>query len=393
MLTERLRPSRMASIVGNEESRLEILRWLKNWKVGTKPVLLMGPPGVGKSTSIHAAAREYGYTVIEFNASDVRTQERLREAIGPVLENRTLFGEEEKLLVFFDEVDGIYSRSDRSGMEYIMEFIQNANVPVALAANVEDDPKLKKLTQKSLVLRFKPISEELVLIYLRSIAKRERISIPDSTLLEIARSSRGDVRSALNLLQTLSGGKVGGSHTDREFFSDASAIDHVFEATTPEQAVSRLRDYDARPYDKVLAVFNAVASARGMNETQRAAALNLIAEADMLTQRITGSQFWRLLRYLDRELALVITSKNLQRVESSLPWNVMVSIWNDGRVVRGLQDRLAPEYHIGRGTFSAFYLPYMAFIFNHRRAELDRFLARYGMADSEKRVLLKIAAK
>ena len=94
MLSEIYRPTNMSAFIGNEQQRLEMVKWLKNWKLGSKTLLLVGPPGVGKSTSIHALAREFGYTVIEFNASDVRTRDRLREAIGPTLENSTLFGEE-----------------------------------------------------------------------------------------------------------------------------------------------------------------------------------------------------------------------------------------------------------------------------------------------------------
>ncbi|MCL5067949.1 MAG: AAA family ATPase, partial [Thaumarchaeota archaeon] len=86
MLSERLRPQNISELVGNEQARLQLVKWLKNWKVGSKPILLMGPPGVGKSTSIYAVTREFGYSVIEYNASDVRTRDDLRAALGPVLE-------------------------------------------------------------------------------------------------------------------------------------------------------------------------------------------------------------------------------------------------------------------------------------------------------------------
>ncbi|MGI0090203.1 MAG: AAA family ATPase, partial [Nitrososphaerales archaeon] len=107
MLSERVRPTKIGSMIGNEQSRLELVKWLKHWKVGSKPVLLSGPPGVGKSTSVYAVAKEFGYTVIEYNASDVRTRERLREALSPTLENASVFGKDEKLLVFLDEIDGL----------------------------------------------------------------------------------------------------------------------------------------------------------------------------------------------------------------------------------------------------------------------------------------------
>ncbi|MCL5067950.1 MAG: hypothetical protein M1368_06325, partial [Thaumarchaeota archaeon] len=93
-------------------------------------------------------------------------------------------------------------RSDYAGNEYILEFIQGSAVPVAMAANVEDDPKLKKLAQKSLVIRFVPVNEQMLLVYLESVVRREKLKVEADSLKQIAADSKGDVRSALNMLQT-----------------------------------------------------------------------------------------------------------------------------------------------------------------------------------------------
>jgi len=37
-----------------------------------KAALLSGPPGVGKTSTAHLVAKEYGYDVMELNASDAR---------------------------------------------------------------------------------------------------------------------------------------------------------------------------------------------------------------------------------------------------------------------------------------------------------------------------------
>ena len=39
-------------------------------------------------------------------------------------------------------------------MDFVLDFIENATMPVAMAANLEETQKLKKIEQKSLVLRF-----------------------------------------------------------------------------------------------------------------------------------------------------------------------------------------------------------------------------------------------
>lgn len=52
----------------------------KNGLNTTKALLITGPPGVGKTTSAHLCAKLEGYTVIELNASDVRSKKLLEGA-------------------------------------------------------------------------------------------------------------------------------------------------------------------------------------------------------------------------------------------------------------------------------------------------------------------------
>lgn len=52
----------------------------KNGLNTTKALLITGPPGIGKTTSAHLCAALEGYTVIELNASDVRSKKLLESA-------------------------------------------------------------------------------------------------------------------------------------------------------------------------------------------------------------------------------------------------------------------------------------------------------------------------
>ena len=53
MWSEKYRPKNIVDLVGNEEARYDFVEWFTKWKKGMKPILLVGPPGIGKSTLLN----------------------------------------------------------------------------------------------------------------------------------------------------------------------------------------------------------------------------------------------------------------------------------------------------------------------------------------------------
>ena len=132
---EKYRPKAIAQMVGNEDARLRLYGWLKNWRPGNKPILLLGPPGTGKTSVVYALANELEYSVIELNASDVRTEEAIKNIVMPAATTQDLFGKPK--LIFLDEIDGIFGQQDRGGMNAVFELIDRYNtLPIIMAANL-----------------------------------------------------------------------------------------------------------------------------------------------------------------------------------------------------------------------------------------------------------------
>ena len=72
MWSEKYRPQSFTALLGNEDARKSFAAWFEKWKKGTKPLLLVGPPGIGKTTLANLAGKNFGYDMISLNASDVR---------------------------------------------------------------------------------------------------------------------------------------------------------------------------------------------------------------------------------------------------------------------------------------------------------------------------------
>jgi len=88
---EKYRPKSIKEMIGFESSIItKIKNFLENFenkimsgKLSTKEraILLEGPPGVGKTTIVYAIANDLGYSVVELNASDTRTEEAINKKL------------------------------------------------------------------------------------------------------------------------------------------------------------------------------------------------------------------------------------------------------------------------------------------------------------------------
>ena len=200
MWSEKYRPKNVKHIVGNEEERITFLEWLSNWKNGSKPILLVGPPGIGKTTLVKAAVIEFGYDVVELNASDVRTKDKLQSIIPSLLNNTSILGK--KTLLFLDEVDGMSARSDRGGFAALMSLLKNPAVPIVLAANAEVGEQIKELKRISTIIKFKRIAPRLLTLYLDNILKMENVKVSIENKIRMISVSNGDVRTLMNEAQS-----------------------------------------------------------------------------------------------------------------------------------------------------------------------------------------------
>ena len=202
--TDKYRPKTLEEILGNNKEKKIIQSWIDNWKSGNpqQPLLLVGPPGIGKTTFAQAIANEFS-EYIELNASDKRSQDVIKSTIGESYSSRSLFGDDYKLIIM-DEVDGIHGTNDRGGVRAIGEIIKTSKHPLILIANDFYSKRLQSIKPKCQVIKMAKIRTPTINKMLKDIAKKEGIEYDKEALKLLAKKSNGDIRSAINTFQAVS---------------------------------------------------------------------------------------------------------------------------------------------------------------------------------------------
>jgi len=118
--TEKYRPAHLADLIGNKTAVLQIAEWAKNWTTKSRPLLIYGKPGIGKTSTAYALANDMNWEVVELNASDQRTAAVIERIAGGGSVTASLTGSLRKLIIL-DEADNLQGTSDRGGAKAIIE--------------------------------------------------------------------------------------------------------------------------------------------------------------------------------------------------------------------------------------------------------------------------------
>ena len=368
MWSEKYRPTNLLEMIGNDEAKEAFIKWLGKWMRGTKPLLLVGPPGIGKTTMAVLGARQFGYDLISMNASDVRSKTRIQEILNPVLGNTSLLG---KPMIFVDEVDGIHGRSDFGGVEALVDILKEPTIPIVLAANSDISSKMKTIKKATTVVKLKPLPPRLMKLYLDEILKRENSSIKIGNVIKLIVDSRGDIRSLLNSAQALVGGFEPQLDRSYETTNIEESVNSFFKAKSYEEARVILYSLRIDPQEKINAFYSSIITTILPKDLQ-AELLDIVSEADMLYGKIVRNQEWRLLRYLDSVLLkLYREGSGIRYSQFNLPWATLNRIRWDGRAIKELTNRLAKKMHVSRSTFSTFYFPYILYCMKNKSLEME----------------------
>ena len=410
---ERHRPKDLDDIVANPTAVAELRKWAAAWQRGRpdkKAVILQGLPGIGKTSAALALAKEMGWSVVEMNASDSRNAEAIRKVAtrGAVLQTFSDSGEflradqGGRKLIVLDEADNVFGREDRGGIGAIVETIQTSGQPIVLIANdyyglTRRSSSLKRLSK---TIKFQPIHDDAMKNILRTIATEEDVEVASEVLDVIVERSSGDLRSAINDLESLAIGKdtVRGTGTKALGYRDRErtifpAIEEILRSGDARRAKDAATGLDESPEDLILWVDQNLGHEFGRPD-DLARGYDALSRADVFLGRARRRQSFGLWSYAKELMSSGVASARKGRGRGGqLEFPYYLIQMARSRAQRGartsLATKLARHLHVSRTLVIDELLPTIRMLFQGDEELRVNLTATLGLEDAEVALLME----
>ena len=401
-------PKRRSEIVGNKETVDSIIGYLNRFRnprlrssLSKKALLLFGPPGIGKTSSVHAISQALNFDLVMVNASDKRNRESLRS-----VRNASLFKSlKEELdsgivgqILLIDEIDGLSGNADRGGIREIIDIIKMTRIPLILTANDISAQKFKTLKNHCELREFAlPSTEEIMEILLR-IVEIESVSISENVLRKLIELSQNDIRGSINSLQTLASGQKTIKEPDLNIltYRDTSVeirefLRTLFVEADGEKAYRQTRVLSDVDYGKLLLLLRDISInvIPSYDYGKISQIYDLLSRADLALTRAQRKRVWSQLGYfyniVTKEFAATITPVN--DLPAIPDWQLQVpSYWiilSRQKKGRKIARKVGSSCNVSVREAINNYFPYLRFIFNNNPEMAANLAIDFQLYDTE----------
>lgn len=200
---EKYRPSNLDEILG-QNNNIECIEKLIHGE-SLPHLLFYGNSGTGKTSTILSIVKRLfgnkrGFTVMKLDASDDRGINSVRDEIKGFAEKKNIFNRGIKLIIL-DEADSMTFDAQFALRRIIEKYSDNTRF--CFICNYENKiiPAIKSRCAN---FRFNPINNNVIKKKLKEICKFENLKTEKKVLKSIGELSNGDLRKAINLLQSCS---------------------------------------------------------------------------------------------------------------------------------------------------------------------------------------------
>ncbi len=412
--TEKYRPKSLSDVAGNEGAVRNMRHWAESWSRGIprkKALVLMGEPGIGKTSSALALANDFGWDMVEMNASDHRNADSINRVAGQgsVSQTLTLDGEFKSTaqgkmkLIILDEADNLFGREDYGGAKAIVEVIKASSQPIILIVNdyYELTRKASALKSLSESVVFRRLDKRAIVGVLTKIARTEGISVGQGPLESIADNAAGDLRAAVNDLQMLVEGRIEVVSGDMSVLSDrnqAKAISEslgaMFGATTVKAASDATNGLDKTPDELEKWIEDGITMEMSDPE-DLAEAFDALSRADVYlgrTRRFHYYGFWSYARTLMTGGVAMSRRRGRRRHagEYRIPSQFIVLSRAKGATTarRSLREKLSPQFHTSGKSFNDSVLPSLVMLARREKDLLNKIAVDAALDEGDVAYLL-----
>ena len=199
---EKHRPTTLKSIVGNDSIITSLIN-ISN--IGNLPnLILSGPPGIGKTTSIMALAKtllgdNFKKATLELNASDDRGINVVREKIKNFAMQKIPLPPNLHKIVILDEADNMTPSAQSSLRVIISDY--GSTTRFCFACN-DSSKIIEPIQSRCSIIRFSKLKSEEIKNRLIQVLNEENVNYDDDGVDSIVETSNGDMRYALNNAQS-----------------------------------------------------------------------------------------------------------------------------------------------------------------------------------------------
>jgi replication factor C large subunit len=290
-------------ILGNEHSVSKMREFCRDVNKGAKrtPLLIFGPAGIGKTAAVHLLAKEFGWNVVELNASDYRDSESIEQRLLSAATSRTLFGG--RNLILLDEIDETAARFDKGAASAIGNLINQAKNPIIFIANDMWDQSITFLRGKVDPIEFKKIMPDTTQRILTNLCRRLSLSANKTAIEMIAHRANGDARGAINDMSVIIGASDDDEITEVIGLRDRkidvfNVLDKIFLTNTVSASLRAITTTDLTN-DMLIKWVDENVPKRYRYSEEMKAAFDSLALASMFSTRALRSQYYTYWRYMN----------------------------------------------------------------------------------------------
>lgn len=390
--TLKYQPQSLAAYTLHLEQIKQMQSFVQNFKKQKrKAMLLHGPTGNGKTVAVHALANDSNLELIEINASDFRNKEGVLSIIGTASKQRSLFFSGKIILV--DEVDGLSGNQDRGGISAIEEVIEGTAFPIFLTCQDATDKKVKSLLKKVHAVAFPPLDYIHVTAVLKTICVAENISFDETALKTLARQCDGDLRAAINDLQSLGREKITMEHINQLGFRNKQeaiedALVKVFKVKDAAVALTAF-DHVQEDLDKIALWIDENLPKEYLDPASLARAYDMVSRADVFTGRIRRWQHWGFLVYVNALLSAGVAVSKTERNKNPVVYEQtsrILKLWIAKQKYAkrlGIAQKVAAKTHTSEKYCVQHVVPYVKHIFRNNQTMREHMTAEFEFDGEE----------